>query len=317
MNKKITAFNLELDSLTSIEDKYESLYTIIIHNTKIADLINHLFEYLKKIKNMSNNYKKKYLNDRIYGFIELLKEDTTDDNINRIYFVGQDTKVIQLLDISISLLKDYEIDNIFVKYGNQYDISYIKELLFDNSVKDLIEDNKHKYSHYHINNTKGRRLHNELKFDGKTNSITIADYITTLTQGNNKIMFLGDQTNIKKVNPSKYFLLTTKLSNKQIFELYENDTITQNNAKLDIVMSYIDNSNMVDKILFGSDLVTGIKSYLVKTVYCTTKMMEKLHKVFAPEYLNFEIILVKSLIDGDNASTLELNYKGIIGVKYY
>ena len=94
MNKKLDKFYGELDKLSLLEDKYESLYNFIIYNKSIAEFINYLFEYLKKIKHISNVFKKKYLNDRIYFFIEFLKEEekiNKDNNcdkiINRIYFV--------------------------------------------------------------------------------------------------------------------------------------------------------------------------------------------------------------------------------------
>lgn len=313
MKKKIDAFCDELDKLVTTEDKYESLYVFIVYNKTTQEFINFLFEYLKKIKQIGNSFKKKYLNNRIYNFIESLKEtkNKEQDIINKICFVGENIYTFDLMESSILLLTSYNIDNIYVKYGNKYDIGFIKDFLFDESIKHLIEEEKNgKYLHHHINTTKGRKLYKEFNL----RETDIVDYINGI---HDKIIFNGNQLNIKKINPNKYVCVDKKLSNDQIFGIFEKDLLQQNNKKLDIIMGYINDTKMMDKLLFGTDLAKAIKNYQVKTIFCTNKMFDKLTSVYSSEYLNFEINMVKSYDDGDSAFILESNYRGIVGVKYY
>lgn len=310
--KKINEFNNELDKLSVIEDKYESLYIFTIYDKTTKDLIKYLFEYLKKIKNISNGFKKKYLNDRIYSFIELLQEEGSDDVVNKIYFIGENIFQFNLFDVSIELFKNYNIDNIIIKYGDKYNIDFIKEFLFDDSIKHLIEEHNSKFFHYHINKSKGRRLHNEFYLK----KVDIVDYMNTIFVGD-KIVYLGNAINIKKVSVEKYIAIDRRVNDTQIFELFEKDILIQNNKKLQVIMGCITNTKMMDKILFGSDLVKAIKNHQVKTICCTQKMKDKLHKVYSVDYLNFEILVVKSFDDGDSTFILESNYKGIIGLKYF
>jgi len=49
-------------------DKFKSLFTIIIHNMLIKDIILKLKSYLRKVKIINNLYKKKYINEKITNF---------------------------------------------------------------------------------------------------------------------------------------------------------------------------------------------------------------------------------------------------------
>jgi hypothetical protein len=309
----INKYYNDLDNFTSIEDKYDSLYTIIVYNIQVTELIKYLFEYLKKINHIGNTFKRRYLNDRIYSFIEYIKTNyTNDDTVNNIYFISSTINCLVLMEKSVKLLKKYNIDNIYILCGNTFDIQFIKEFLFDDTITHLIEEQKNgKYIHYNINFTKGRIIFKEFNLS----NINIYDYICDIK---NKFIFCANNiNNLKKINSDKYIFVNKLPNNEKVFELLEQDMLHHNNSKLDIIFGYIDNPKLVDKLLFGSDLTRAIKNYQVKQIFCTHKMMDKLKKVYDIKYLNFEICIVKSFNDGDNPYLLDKNYKGIIGVKYY
>jgi hypothetical protein len=75
-----------------------------------------------------------------------------------------------------------------------------------------------------------------------------------------------------------------------------------------------------DLYIFGK-LKEGIKEaiemYMVKELYIEEKKLERLKKIVDPSFLNFKIIEIKSMQDGDSASHFIKDYNGIMAIKYY
>ena len=72
--------------------------------------------------------------------------------------------------------------------------------------------------------------------------------------------------------------------------------------------------------IFGKlkfEIKEAIESYSIKELYIEDKKIEKLKSFIDETFLNFKIIPIKSLDDGDIAYNFIKNYNGIMGIKYY
>jgi len=280
----------ELEQFRQTEDKFESLYTIIFHSISVQDIVSYLFKKLKKLGNLASGFKRKYLNDRLYGLIEYLqKEYNETEIINSIFLIGKDINPIILTIDHLKLLKECNINSIICKNGNNYDIDYLNHLLTNCDFKDVLHIDNNHVIHYKMNETK-QKIASEINIK----NTDINDYISSITT---KSIIHGN--------------------NDEIFELFDKDIILKNNQKLEVILGFIENEKMMDKVLIGKDIGTAIKNYQVKTIYCVRKMLDKLHKCYPKDLLNFEILEVKSYDDEDKVYDFNKNFKGVIGVKYF
>ena len=74
-------------------------------------------------------------------------------------------------------------------------------------------------------------------------------------------------------------------------------------------LGWVGNEKMIDRFLFGKDLQKGIAEYKVKTIYCTPSMLEKIMLKIPKKFLNFEIIEIDRLEQGDVYDSLN-GYNG-------
>lgn len=301
----------ELEPYRNVTDKYESLMTFLVHDITVKELNDKLYHRLNMIKTIKNTFKRKYINDRLYNFIEYFKEYDLNTIINAIFLVSTEIIDIPLNEKYMSIIKEYDINNFIIKYNNNFEINYINDLLTNLNFRTILHLNNTKLEHIILNNTKRKVIHTE---DSK--DMNLIKYMQD-TQITKRCMIHGISGQLKNFKSVDHFVINKHLTDEQILEMFDNYDMTVLHNKLTEVMSYMSNEKMTDKLLIGKELQTGIKDYQVKTLFCTPKMYEKLTSVFPKEYLNFEIIQVRSLEIGDVVDTLDKNYKGIIGVKYY
>ena len=145
---------MDLNKFTDKKGKFDSLYTILVYNTKVSDFISFLYEKLDSINNISNQFKK-YLNNIIFSFKEFIESKYKKDNIiNELFLVSKEINNFKLKNSDIKELKEFDIKNILFLNGESFKIEYIKDLLYNYNYRYVININNKKLIYYKLTKTK-------------------------------------------------------------------------------------------------------------------------------------------------------------------
>lgn len=329
--------NLVLKDFEGIVDKYESLFTIITYNMSTNDIIANITTKINNINNIKNNFKKKYLNDRLYNFINWLNENCIDSKINSIFLINNNINEIKLSSDNIKLLKKYEISQFIFLHDNHFKTDYIHKLLNDLDFYDVIKLEKNKLIHTKLNSTKHIIINTvDIK------KIDINKYIRETMLGLKSGPMSGQKSGpmlgpksepMSKSGPTPclvhgaikdkifdtdvIFNEKDKLTNNEILDIFEQHNMLKIHDTLSEYLLYLNNEKLIDKLIFGNDIVKAILNYKIKTLFCTDKMLAKVRSTIPVEYLNFEIVQVISLAKSDIGDKLHSDFNGIIGIAYY
>ena len=310
---------LELEQYRDETDKFESLYTIVIYNLDVQSVIDILYKKLDMIKNIKNTFKRKYLNDRIYGIIQYFNEYKPDQNVNGIYLVNNHINHIKLSEDNLNVLKSYTVENFIFKYGSNFEIDYLNKLFFDISYNHVVQFNNNKMMHIHLNTTK-RKIVNTI--DSKDYNTDILPYLKEINNDVSRItVYHGVSSYLKNIKFETSYVFTKYLTDEEILKIYSDHDMGNKHKMLEEYIGYVTNEKMANRIVLGKDLDEAIKNYKIKTLFCIPMMYEKVHKLYSPEYLNFQIIEIRRLKQGRDQSdvfdVLKQNYRGILGYTYY
>ena len=124
---------------------------------------------------------------------------------------------------------------------------------------------------------------------------------------------------MEKIKNSIENIHLKKLNNDNIIKIINKLEIEkfQNLLKIE-VLDQIKNPEFEDKFLFGKNEVgKGILNYMVKKLYIKPSLLRSLKKNTPSEYLNFKILEVDSIENGDIGENFVKDYSGIIALKYY
>jgi len=165
--------NKDLDKYKNIVDRYDSLYTIIVYNTNINELVDFIYHKLEKIKIIKNIYKRKHINDRLYFFKQYIDDTIKKDKINSIFLLGKDIIEFELTKSEIKVLSEYNIKPIIFKSGEYFDIDYVNNLLTDFTFYTVIHIMDKNMKHIVLNSTK-KKIINEDSID----NINLDEYIS-------------------------------------------------------------------------------------------------------------------------------------------
>ncbi len=117
--------------------------------------------------------------------------------------------------------------------------------------------------------------------------------------------------------PEPHLLSQKKLNNDEVLELINTNEMLQLHKALEDCIGMMSNEKTMDLIVNGKTLVKAITGYMLQTLYGTPAMLEKVKSKFDKSVLNFKMVEIKSLEKGDIYDTLEKDYSGLIGIKYY
>ena len=303
----------QLKEYKNIKDKFESLYTFVVYDSSIDKLVEFLFQKLKILQKINDNVRKKYLNDRLYSLILYLKNDQ-NRTINSILLLGKDINEIPLTKNYISVLKEYLVPEIIIKNGEYFDLEYVTLLLTDLSFYKIINVNNNKMTVHLVNSTKSKVF-----FENESSNFNLEEYIKEHFMQdviNKKLLVKGSSSHIKKLKMDNLLIFNKNITNEEAFEIFEKEEMKDRHKLLEECFHMMKNEKTKDKVLLGKELKEGIKNYMIKQVFCTSKVLETLKKNVPSQYLNFPIVVIKSLNKGDVGDQLdELN--GLIGLTYY
>lgn len=298
----------EYNEFRKAKDKFNALYMIIVRNRSKGQLIKDVTHKLNIVKQTKDPYKRNYRLNRLYQFIKYIENPLIDGDLSHVFFVGNIIHHIKIDAIFIETLDSFQVHNTIIKEDNIYDIDYLQNLFQDNSYKNVLYIKNDDMTHIHLNKTKIRIYsNNNLK------NIKLEDYI--LENLKEPSVIHGISVHLKNLKLPNHFVFSKKIDNDQIFNTFTTADMTIYHKKVTECINNLIRSGD-KKIVVGKDIVKAIKNYLIKTIYCTIDK-EKILRNNYNKYINFDIIIVKSLDQNDIVTTLIRDYKGLIGVKYY
>jgi hypothetical protein len=301
----------------------ETLISIYIYNKKISEVINYFEDQLNKAKSISNPVKKHKINNRLFNFINYLKNITEDIIINKIYFINDSIKEYDLTKKEIEIANEFNFINIFYKCDSYYYIDYFIDLFHNLDFIYHIKINKGDLFVYQYNKTKEKnifncKINNESKIIEELDNIQKKSKDIVIIHGNS--VYINKLRNIQD-KLSNIHIHDNFLSKESCFQIYEDNLMIKNHILLENRLKELNNHNCnTDIYLFGKlkiEIKEAIESYLLKELYIEDKKLEKLKTFIDESYFNFKIIPIKSLIDGDTGYIFIKDYNGLMGIKYF
>ena len=309
----------KLKEYISIDDSIETLYSIYIYNKKVKEVVNYFEDELEKAKKINNIIKKNKINNRLFNFIKYLNDNYEEESLLNVIFLIHDKIILyELKKVEIEIAEHYNFPKIFVKCDTKFLIDYFIDLFYNLTFIYGIKINSNEYSTIKLNSNKMKIIQHG-KVNNEQKIIELIDNIRKNENYKDFIIIIGNvkiPSNIKNIIFSKDLL-----NNDAIYSLYEYEIMKEYNNLLRKRLDELKNENTnLDLFVFGKlkfEIKEAIESYALKELYIETKKLENLKKFISDEFLNFKIIPIKSLEDGDDAFNFIKNYNGLMGIKYF
>lgn len=309
----------KLKEYISIDDSIETLYSIYIYNKKVKEVVNYFEDELEKAKKINNIIKKNKINNRLFNFIKYLNDNYEEESLLNVIFLIHDKIILYELNKSeIECAEHYNFPKIFVKCDTKFLIDYFIDLFYNLTFIYAIKINSNEYSTIKLNSNKMKIIEHG-KINNEKKIVELIDNIRKNENYKDFIIIIGNvkiPSNIKNIIFSKDLL-----NNNEIYSLYEYEIMKEYNNLLRKRLDELKNENTnLDLFVFGKlkfEIKEAIESYALKELYIETKKLENLKKFISDEFLNFKIIPIKSLEDGDDAFNFIKNYNGLMGIKYF
>jgi len=294
--------------------KLDTLFTILCNNITKEQVIENLQRQLKKVKNLSGStLKRKIVNNRLCDAITKLDELKT--NIcNHIVFVGEEIDIIEIPKKNIKMLEEYHVDKYFFTYGNEFAIDMLIDIFYNMDFFHIMKIQKNHIDYYRLNKYKQKLVRNAtIKSIDELNGV-----IKDSKEMNGLVNGITNINDIHKLD-NNWDYVKKSLSHDEIIEYFEKKLILHAHKLTKDTLNELSNPNKEHLFVFGKfeDIQKAIESYQLKELYCHPEIWEKLKKNVDESCLNFEIIKVASLGNGDMGDVLLKTYNGAFGISYY
>jgi len=307
----------------NIEETTETLFSFLIHNKKGEDIIKYLNDQLDKAKNISNPIKKHKINNRLFLLNKYIQEVVIlnpEQYINSIFLIQDKVIEYKLNNNEIKIALKYNILNIFQKIDNKFCIEYFIDIFNNFEFIYAFRLNKNELIIKELNKNKELEI-NKINI---SNEIKIVEEIENLRKTyKDLIIIYGNSSFLNKLDNTNKNIIIVKeyISKENIYHLYEIEIMKKNHLLLEKRLNDMKNEKTnIDLYIFGKlklEIKESIESYLIKELYIEDKKLEKLKTFIDESLLNFKIIIIKSLENGDIADNFIKDYNGIMAIKYY
>ena len=313
-----------LNDYKLIEESTESLFSILIYDKKIGEIIKFVEDQLDKAKNISNSIKKNKVNNRLFSLLKYLRdnyESIEDYILNSIFLLNDKVFEYKLNSAEIKIAHEYSFQKVYFKSDIKFHTNYFIDLFCNFDFIYTIKINKNELSIIKLNRNKEKELE-KLKINNENNIVESIDKIRKNYNYNDYIIIYGNNQILNKLNNIKNTVIKKELINREDVQiLYENEGMKKNIIELERRLNDIKNVNTnIDLYIFGKlkvEIKDAIETYSIKELYIENKKLEKLKEFVDNDLLNFKIVPIKSLEIGDSADTFIKDYNGIMGIKYF
>ena len=301
-------FNNNFNKYKEITDKYESLYIFVIFEITREEMEENFIRFFKMLDGISDQKKKGFLKSRISDFKKNI-DSTKDTIINGIYLVGESIKYYSIEKYHVETLKMFKVNKYNYKFGKNYDILWLKNLLLDRTYVNVIKVKNNDIAISKINSTKQLCTFNET-----IKSMNLLDILKTKVEKEKeiKIMIHGNSSNLKQLVDYKNKLclgiINKELSLEEINDFIEDSLYLENINELQKHLERLDDP----KLVFGNDVLEQGESGFIKIIYCTPENLEKYYGID-----NLEIKIIKSSKKNETINNFIKNFDSVLGIKYY
>lgn len=310
----MSQFDTNFLPLKTKKDRYESLYIFVVHGITADQFNDKVCKMIGIVDKISNPSKKSYIKHRLHLMTSHIEGMNKDEMLNDIFFLSEDVKNFELTKQWKETLIHFQCDNFNVKYGNTFDLDWLRSFLLDMSYVDVIHVKNNDVKHYQLNSTK-KRLHDEQT----TKNLDLQNYIVS-NIGEKQLCIVHGVSGLLKIlsDSSNGYLKVYKFDRKDEDILDDIEKINNgiNASQLEIWMGKFLDPKDGKKIVFGKDVSENIKNKMLETVFCSQDMATKIKEKVSSEYLVFNMIIVKTFGD-DVGKRLINDFNGIIGIKFY
>lgn len=296
------------DEYKSYSDKFDSMYTFIVHDKTYSDLLEYIHKMLDRIKSIKDTTKRKYLNDRVYTLSTYVDDKKSDNKVNSVILVGQELFEIPLNSSQKGVLVEYNIPSIIYFNQSKFNIDYIVDMFYNFSFRHVFRVKNTDIDHIQMNENKKKIL-----MSTKLSKFDADEYIKKNVTG--KCIFHGVSSFLKTLKLANSHVYTNLLTNDEIFNIFEREETLSIHRSLEEVLGYVQNEKKSHLIKFGKDIIDS--AHKVKTLYCSSDKIKRVNNFFSKNSLNPEIIMVHSLEKGDIGTTLHDDYGGTVAVMHY
>ncbi|AYV84246.1 MAG: hypothetical protein Hyperionvirus20_24 [Hyperionvirus sp.] len=302
------------DKHKDTHDKFDSLFTIILFDYPATLAIEKVQHHLGLINLMSDKFKRGHLYNRLKEFKEYLTNRFVSGNITSIFLVGEETHPIDIIPQWRDVILQFDIEKFIFKHGRTFDLKYLQSLLTDATYRSVICVSGTKFTHYHYNMSKRKFIAQH-----PAKAIDLISYIsdlpdTSLIHGTSNII-----ANVLTTAPdalSRHIIEKRQLKDTEIEDLFEIRTNSEKSKDLELWLSRILHPEYSKRLVFGKDIPRKISEKLIKTIFCSPEMSQKILQRVPPELHNFELIIIKTYGD-DIGKKLQKDYSGILAITYY
>lgn len=289
----------QIQEFISLKGKSDSFYTIYFIKWEVNLITKELKNILDNInKKIKDNYKRKLANDIIFSLISYIDSNFKKDEIvSRIFLVNEkDIHDISLKKEQIKIANDWYIKSSYFQYEDHFNIKYLLKLFSNEKTYNVLNINNKIAQHMEITETKNRIIFNK--------DISLVDTAT-------KFDFVyGISSELKKFNGVK-----GNFTKKQVLQKIKEIELIESHKQLDKILSNITNPKWQNKLVFGKkDISKSLKYSELETLFCSSKNFEKLKKNIT---INFKVIIIDKITNGDIGDTFKKDYSGLLGIKYF
>ena len=312
----------ELLDFKKYEENKETLITVYFFNIKKDEVVDLINKELNKISVIQNISKKKKLNDRFYNLRQKIDKMNDNVTISSLFLLNDDIFEYKFSDKDKGTIKEYKLRDFYVKKDVIFDIDYILDVFTNFEFNYCCQVTKGHLKFKKINSNKNKVL-NENKFTNDKNMIELIN--SFLLENKINEMLVSGQSNFVKClideRNNKIFVKGEDMDNSEINSYFHMKKYERNNNLLEGRLNELSNPNTnLDLFVFGKlkkEILTAIECYQLKELYIEERKLEKLKQFVDGNCLNFKIVPIQILKQGDVAEKFIKDYNGLMGVKYY
>jgi hypothetical protein len=212
-----------LKQFINIKETLDILYTILIYNKSVLQILNDINEQKLKAKNITNVVKKNKINERLYLFENYLNDNFLDqiEKINCIFLINDSIYRFDLTSEMIKVANEYNMRNYFIKVDTFFHVEYLIDFFTNFYFIYNIKFNKNEIILTKINKSKDKEIYSN-------KSITENDFVELCNKIKNdynykeNIFITGNSNMFTKINNIKNIIIKNgNYSRNEVWEFYE------------------------------------------------------------------------------------------------
>lgn len=321
----MSKYSNEIIDVTSVKkkygkltDKFESLYIFVIYGTNNEAFNQKITNIMKILDNIPDTKKRGFLKSRIFNFQEYVNKNIILDNLNKVFLVNEKIEEYDLDKENVLTLKMFLHENISYNYGSNYQLDWLQDLINNREYVNSITVKNNDIKLTKISLTK------KLYFPTETiKNMDLQEQIKKLLDKEKGVKFIISGSSIilknnqDKIKHSDLVMYSIKeIPEDDIWNIYLDCKYKKNLDELQDILNNITNPKIMNKLVFGEDIMKEIENSMIEKLYCTIEYKNKnINKL--DEFDSNNIYPIVSKENKLFVNDFEKTYGGAIAMKFY